>query len=73
MTTSSPPPPSLADQIRRSRTARGLTVRGFSESAGIGSATLQRIEGGHDATLSTLQRISTALGVVLIICPEREP
>lgn len=67
------PPPSLADQIRRSRTARGLTVRKFAEAADIGTATLQRIEGGHDATLSTLQRISTALGVVLMICPEREP
>jgi len=61
--------PSIADQVRRARHARGLTIRAFADEAGISPGTLQRIESGEDAKISILQRIASSLGSILLIGP----
>ncbi len=50
-------------KIRRIREQKGMTQTAVSKEAGITHATLSRIETGHHATLRTLEKIASVLGV----------
>ena len=51
-----------AERIRRRREAAGLNQQILATNAGIALRTLNRIEAGEDARLTTLARIANALG-----------
>lgn len=55
----------IGQRIRGERLRQNLTQDQVWLAAGIDRRTLQRIEGGKDATLSTLLRIAHVLGVPL--------
>jgi len=53
-------------KLRAIREQRGMSLRGLSKKAGVGLATLVRLESGKfDPRLSTLGRLAKALGVTL--------
>ena len=53
----------LGDNLRRERTARGLTQEGLAELADLNPRTVQKIEAGDITILVTpLQRLRAALG-----------
>lgn len=53
-------------RLRAWREKRGLSLRELSRVAGVGLATLVRLEAGtFDPRLSTLHKLSKALGVTL--------
>lgn len=53
----------LGDNLRRERTARGLTQEGLAELADLNPRTVQKIEAGDITILvTTLQRLRAALG-----------
>lgn len=54
--------------IREARKAKGLTQKELGDMIGVAESTFSRFEkGGQNLTLDTLQRISDALGVRLLI------
>jgi transcriptional regulator with XRE-family HTH domain len=53
----------LAGRLRRQRLAKGLTLETLAERAGIGRATLQRLETGGDCTFENFIRAVQALGL----------
>jgi transcriptional regulator with XRE-family HTH domain len=54
----------IASTVRRLRRRAGLTQEELSERAGIGRATLARVEAGSvDPAASTLRKLAVALGV----------
>lgn len=56
--------PSVAQQIKRLRVARGLTQEAMAESLGIALKNVQRLEAGRqNLTLATLQNIADVLDV----------
>jgi transcriptional regulator with XRE-family HTH domain len=56
----------VAQNIARLRRARGLSAGELARRAGVGKATLSRIEAGtHNPTIETLHAITTALQVPL--------
>jgi len=58
--------PLIGQEIRRLRTARGMTLEQLAARAGTSASALHRYEAGWDRfELSTLRRISAALGVRL--------
>ncbi len=58
----------LGEQIRRLRRERGLTQGALAERAGVTQAAVARVEvGDAEPKLSTLARISEALGAQLIV------
>jgi DNA-binding XRE family transcriptional regulator len=61
---------SLGSELRRLRKARGWTQQHVAGLAGVGSATISRIERGRwsDRSNSTVQRLSEALGVRAVMC-----
>jgi transcriptional regulator with XRE-family HTH domain len=52
-----------APQLRYWREKRFLTQEQLAAQAGVASATISRIEQGHDARITTLVRLARALGV----------
>ena len=53
-------------RLRVIRERRGLSLRGLSRAAGVGLATLVRLEAGtYDPRLSTLRKLAKALGVTM--------
>ncbi len=54
----------IASTVRRLRRRAGLTQEELSERAGMGRATLARLEAGSvDPAASTLRKLAVALGV----------
>jgi transcriptional regulator with XRE-family HTH domain len=54
----------MAAKIKALRERRGLTQEQLAEKAGVGRSHLARLETGkQDPTLSTLEKIATALNV----------
>ncbi len=54
----------LADRLALLRAERQLTQRGLAAAAGVGTATVNRIEGGdYVPNLVTLDKLARALGV----------
>lgn len=54
----------LSDNLRHARRAAGLSQVELAERAGVGAATIARIEaGGMDPRVSTLEKLARALGV----------
>lgn len=57
-------------QLQRLRTDKGISLRKLSEMTRINHSNLQRIESGQlNATLETLNKITTALEANIIIKP----
>lgn len=54
----------LGDRLRRLRLRRNLDQHQLADEAGIGRATLQRLEEGEPANMVTLLRILRALGLL---------
>lgn len=52
----------LGHRISRLRLQRNQTLASLAEDAGIGTATLQRLESGNAANLTTLIQVLRALG-----------
>lgn len=53
----------LGTRLARTRKQRGLTQTTLAEEAGIGVATLRRIEDGRDAQLGSWFKVLVALGM----------
>ena len=75
-----PKPPSpwlkqLGDNVRRERTAKGITQQQLAEAADLNIRNVQRIEAGEiDVLLRTTVRIRKALGCPLEkLLPKDEP
>lgn len=56
----------LGARIRAARLAQNLTQERLHLAADVDRVTLQRVEAGYDALLSTLQRIAYVLDVPLV-------
>lgn len=54
----------LSSRLRTQRLAKGLGQADLAKGAGIGVATLQRLESGHGGTLENFLRVVMALGLV---------
>ena len=54
----------LAGRLRKQRLDKGLTLDTLAERAGMGRATLQRLETGGDCTFENFIRAVQALGLV---------
>jgi len=54
----------LATRLRRARLERNLSQTELARQAGIGRVTLQRIEDGGSASLTSLIRVLRALGLL---------
>jgi transcriptional regulator with XRE-family HTH domain len=54
----------LGRRLAKARLAGGLTQAQLAAQAGLGRATLQRLEGGQDSELSTFIRTLRALGLL---------
>jgi transcriptional regulator with XRE-family HTH domain len=52
----------LGRRLARLRKQRGMSQDQLAEQAGIGIATLRRLEGGHDGQLGTWIKLMKALG-----------
>ena len=59
--TSSKIPPVYGLRIQRERRRKGLSVRELSESSGMATSTVQRVEDGQDGSLSTWLALAGAL------------
>ncbi|MFI5282996.1 MAG: helix-turn-helix transcriptional regulator [Candidatus Dormibacterales bacterium] len=57
----------LGRRIARARLERNLTQAQLAAKAGVGRATLQRLESGQDSELSTLIRTLRALGLLELL------
>ena len=55
---------SIAGQVRRSRKAMGLTVKGLAEKAGVADGTITRIETGQKVRPGNLRAVLDALDIV---------
>jgi transcriptional regulator with XRE-family HTH domain len=54
----------MAKRLRELRHRRGLSQRDLAKASGVSREYIARIElGQHDPTLSTLEKLATALGV----------
>jgi transcriptional regulator with XRE-family HTH domain len=54
----------MAARLRYWRERRGYSVRGLAERAGVGFATVTRIENGHlSPTVATLEKLAKGLGI----------
>ncbi|CAN5155843.1 hypothetical protein BH24ACT23_BH24ACT23_10230 [soil metagenome] len=66
----------LGRRLRQARLSRNLTQRDLAHEAGIGVATLQRIEAGHGSSVVNLIRVLRALGLLdrfVELVPEVSP
>lgn len=54
----------LAQRLRKQRLAKGLALETLAERAGMGRATLQRLETSGDCTFENFMRAVLALGLV---------
>lgn len=61
------PPPTYAARVEAARTARGLTVTGLAEAAGMTRYNLQKILAGRTSrlTLAAARRLAAALGTTV--------
>jgi len=57
----------LGRRLARARLERNLTQAQLAAQAGLGRATLQRLESGQDSELSTLIRTLRALGLLELL------
>lgn len=58
----------VGDQVRDAREAAGLTQRELAERMGTSQAAIARLEaGGVGATLTTLQKVATALDLEIAL------
>jgi transcriptional regulator with XRE-family HTH domain len=57
----------LSERLKRTRKQRGFTQEQLATEAGIGVATLRRIEDGQDAQLGSWLKILKALGMAASI------
>src|SRR5688500_3046864 len=58
----------VGERVREAREAAGLSQRDLAARMGTSQAAIARLEaGGVGATLTTLQRVATALGLALSI------
>jgi len=51
----------VGQRVERLRLRQNVTLAALAESAGVGTATLQRLESGHSVNLSTLVQVLRAL------------
>jgi putative transcriptional regulator len=66
----------LGRRLARTRLERNLTQAELAEEAGVGVATVQRLEDGQPATLTTLIRVLRILGLLEaleLLVPEPTP
>lgn len=65
------PAPAMLQELGRRlalvRRQRGLSQEGLARAAGVGVATLRRIEDGHDARLGSWLRLLQATGLVAAV------
>ncbi|MDQ3759081.1 MAG: helix-turn-helix domain-containing protein [Actinomycetota bacterium] len=54
----------LGERLRRARLARNLTQQRLAYEAGVGTATLRRLEAGQGASLVNVIRVLRALGLL---------
>ncbi len=54
-------PESMADRVRRGRTARGMTQLALAHAAGIHVSSVSRLEQGKETSLETLDAIAPQL------------
>jgi transcriptional regulator with XRE-family HTH domain len=59
--TFTPPHETVGERVRRQRKRLGLEQRELAERAGVGPATIARIEGGAEPREDTLDRLAKAL------------
>ena len=55
----------MAERLKAARTEQNLTQEQLSKKAGVDRSQVSRLERGKSATLSSIKRISQALGVML--------
>ena len=55
----------MAERLKAARTEQNLTQEQLSRKAGVDRSQVSRLERGKSATLSSIKRISQALGVML--------
>lgn len=58
---------SIAEQIRRARTAQGLSQRALARMAGVSPPTIGNAEEGRPVTTETLEAIGAALGGLVFV------
>ncbi len=58
-------PDTLAAVVRRHRDAAALSQVALAGASGVSLTTIQRIEAGHDTTITVLGKLAAALGVEL--------
>lgn len=63
----------MGEDIGAWRRLRRLTVAEVADRAGIGSATVARLERGHGATLENVLAVARALGVLDLIAGSLDP
>lgn len=63
----------LGQQLTTWRKLRQLTAAELADRAGIGVATVHRLEGGDGATLENLLRVARALGVLDTLVTALDP
>jgi ribosome-binding protein aMBF1 (putative translation factor) len=58
----------VGERVRQAREAAGISQRELARRMGTSQAAVDRLEaGGVGATLTTLQRVATALGLTIIV------
>jgi ribosome-binding protein aMBF1 (putative translation factor) len=58
----------VGDRVRQAREAAGISQRELARRMGTSQAAVDRLEaGGVGATLTTLQRVASALGLTVIV------
>lgn len=58
----------VGDRVRQAREAAGISQRELARRMGTSQAAVDRLEaGGVGATLTTLQRVATALGLTVVV------
>jgi ribosome-binding protein aMBF1 (putative translation factor) len=58
----------VGERVRQAREAAGISQRELARRMGTSQAAVDRLEaGGVGATLTTLQRVATALGLTVIV------
>jgi transcriptional regulator with XRE-family HTH domain len=55
--------PALAGNLRKQRSAAGLTQVALAKKSGVSLRTVQQVEGGEGTTVSTVYALASALGV----------
>lgn len=66
----------LGERLARHRIDRGLTQARLADLAGVGKRTVERMESGASAQLSSFVRVLRVLGLINnldLLIPEREP